>query len=196
MRTTTAVRSKLMRRVTRWSMLAVAGLLLYHTLQADCAPSVSVNESSKCIESEVVLQRTGHRPKYEHPRSVQPSEPDPLPVVPEIVERVVAAESRGESMEGQMAVAQTIMNTANHYGLSYEQVALGGKYTDPVPYELVTDSVKEACYRVMYLGETVVDEPIMWFYSTKSGYISNWHENSLQFVVQIGNHKFFKERSE
>ena len=193
-RMTTAARLKLMRRVTRWSMIAVVGLSLYHIPQVDCVPSASVNESLKCTESEVVRQRTD---PYDHVEcSVQPTFEEPIPVVPEIVEQVVAAESRGESLEGQMAVVQTIMETANYYNLSYEEVAMSSKYTDPVPYDLVTDSVREACYRVIYLGEKAVDEPIMWFYSTRGGFYSSWHETSktIEYVTTIGNHKFYKLR--
>lgn len=113
--------------------------------------------------------------------------------VPQIVEQVVAAESKGESLEGQMAVAQTIVETAEYYGLSYEEVATGGKYTSPDPYDEVSDSVKEACHRVICLGERVTEEPIMWFYSTAGGFYSKWHETSpnLEYVITIGAHKFF-----
>ena len=41
-------------------------------------------------------------------------------------------------------------------------------------------------------GQT--DEPIRYFYSTASGFYSAWHESSLEYVMTIGNHRFFKEK--
>lgn len=116
----------------------------------------------------------------------------------EYVLRVVAAESRGEPFEGQMAVAQCIRETANATGMTPEavvkQVGPTGvrQYTTPVDISLVTDSVREACERVFIRGESVTDEPIRYFYSTNNGFVSKWHENSLQYVMTIGCHKFFK----
>lgn len=113
--------------------------------------------------------------------------------------RVVAAESRGESLEGQMAVAQCIRETANATGMTPEQVvkqvsASGVRqYTTPVDISLVTDSVREACERIFINGESVVDEPIRYFYCIRNGGYSSWHENSLTYVITIGNHKFFKK---
>ena len=112
----------------------------------------------------------------------------------EYVLRVVAAESRGESLEGQMAVAQCIRETSNVTGMTPEQVVKApNQYASPVSLELVTDSVREACERVFINGESVTDEPIRYFYSTNNGFVSKWHENSLTYVMTIGCHKFFKK---
>ena len=54
--------------------------------------------------------------------------------------------------------------------------------------------VKNACCDVFVHGISATDEPIRYFYSTASGFYSAWHENSLEYVTTIGNHRFFKEK--
>ena len=56
------------------------------------------------------------------------------------------------------------------------------------------DLVMDACIDVFIHGEKAFDEPIEYFYSTRGGFVSDWHENNLEYVATIGNHKFFKER--
>lgn len=142
-----------------------------------CVPSVSQQIPSRVVE---VLET--------------PESPEPKEVVPEIVERVVAAEARGESIENQMAVAQTILETSVATCSSISDVATNGQYAPPVQPDLVTDSVREACYRVLYIGERVTEEPIRYFYSTGGGFYSKWHETSpnLEYVTTIDDHKFYK----
>lgn len=109
--------------------------------------------------------------------------------------RVVAAESRGEPLEGQMAVAQCIHETAKATGRTPEQVVKQpNQYASPTSIENVNDSVREACERVFIFDEKVTSEPIRYFYSTVGGFTSKWHENSLTYVMTIGNHKFFKAK--
>lgn len=114
--------------------------------------------------------------------------------------RVVAAECRGEPLDGQMGVAQCIRETAKATGMTPEEVVKQvnpngtRQYTTPVSMDLVNDSVREACERVFINGESAVDEPIRYFYSIRNGGYSAWHENSLEYVITIGNHKFFKAK--
>ena len=106
------------------------------------------------------------------------------------VERVVMAESGNQTIEGQMAVAQCIRNTAEVKGkTAYQVVTTPGQYATPQPETVATDSVKEACYRVFHDGEEVVSATIQWFYNPSRGY-SSWHE-SKNYVTTIGAHKFF-----
>lgn len=107
--------------------------------------------------------------------------------------RVVAAESRGEPFEGQVAVARCIWNTAISRGISPEEVVeMPNRYADPVASSLVTESVREACMYAFLGMKLPTEEPIEYFYSTANGFVSNWHENALEHVITIGNHKFFK----
>lgn len=105
------------------------------------------------------------------------------------VQRVVMAESGNQSIEGQMAVAQCILNTAlETRQTAYQVVTTPGQYADPYPGD-VTLSVKTACERVFRYGEKAVDENIRWFYNPSVCY-SVWHE-SKTYVTTIGAHKFF-----
>ena len=106
--------------------------------------------------------------------------------------RVVAAESRGEPYEGQVAVARCIWNTAIYKGITMEQaVNMPNRYADPVSIDLVTDELRDAC-RDAFLGINLpTEEPIEYFYS---GDWSQWHESALEYVMTIGGHKFFKEK--
>ena len=118
----------------------------------------------------------------------------------EYVMRVVAAESRGEPYEGQLAVAQCIRETSERTMMTPEevvkQVNKNGtrQYAQPVDISVVTESVRDACCDVFVHGISATDEPIRYFYSTASGFYSAWHENSLEYVTTIGNHRFFKEK--
>lgn len=118
----------------------------------------------------------------------------------EYVMRVVAAESRGEPYEGQLAVAQCIRTTAERNMITPEEVVKQvnpdgtRQYAQPVDLSVVTDSVRDACCDVFVLGVSATEEPIRYFYSTASGFYSAWHENNLEYVITIGNHRFFKEK--
>ena len=118
----------------------------------------------------------------------------------EYVMRVVAAESRGEPYEGQLAVAQCIRETSECTMMTPEEVVKQinkngtRQYAQPVDISVVTDSVRDACCDVFVIGVSATDEPIRYFYSTVGGFYSAWHENSLEYVITIGNHRFFKER--
>lgn len=108
------------------------------------------------------------------------------------VEAVVAAEAANQSREGQMAVAQCILNTAEAKGMRPNAVVQEeGQYASPRP-ERVTNSVRAAVAAVFDAGERVTEEPIRWFYAPQYSQ-GRWHESALEYVVTIGGHKFFKE---
>lgn len=108
---------------------------------------------------------------------------------------VVAAESRGEPYEGQVAVAQCILETSQKTLLTPEEVVkMKNRYASPCETQEEKDLVMDACIDVFIHGEKAFDEPIEYFYSTRGGFVSDWHENNLEYVATIGNHKFFKER--
>lgn len=113
----------------------------------------------------------------------------------EYIARVVAAESRGEPFEGQIAVARCIWNSAEAKMTTLEKIVeMPNRYADPVSANLVTESVREACTYAFLGMELPTEENIEYFYSTKGGFYSKWHEENLEHVMTIGNHKFFKER--
>lgn len=107
---------------------------------------------------------------------------------------VVASECRGEPYEGQLAVAQCIRTTAERRMLTPEDVVkMPNRYADPCTYAPDIELVRDACCDVFVHGISATDEPIEYFYSTADGFVSEWHENNLEFVMEIGNHRFFKE---
>lgn len=106
------------------------------------------------------------------------------------VERVVMAEAGGEDYEGQMLVAQCILNAAEHTGK--DPLAAMATYQYAAPADSATQSVKDAVAAVFDAGETVTDEPILFFYAPRWA-TSTWHESQI-FVLEHGGHRFFAER--
>ena len=107
------------------------------------------------------------------------------------VERVVMAEAGGESFEGQMLVAQCILNAAEKRGVDPSEAVVLYSYTKSRPDP--TQRVKDAVAAVFDRGETVVDEPILYFYNPAL-VTSDFHESQI-FVIEEGGHRFFAERS-
>lgn len=106
------------------------------------------------------------------------------------VVRVVGAEARGEPVEGIMAVAQCILDTAIHDGITPEQVVKRpGQYATPLPqgYE-GGELVNECCLRVFACGERVAEDEIEFFCTV--GCNSAWH-HSQRYVTTIGGHEFY-----
>lgn len=108
----------------------------------------------------------------------------------DIVERVVMGEAGGESFEGQMAVAQCILNGAEKTDKAPSEVVVIYKYTKARPDP--TRSVREAVAAVFDRGESATAEPILYFYNP-ARVTSTWHESQI-FVVEIGGHRFFAEK--
>lgn len=107
------------------------------------------------------------------------------------IESVVMAECGGEPREGIIAVAQCILNACEESNISPTEAVKRYGYTS-IRKE-PNEAVKEAVKAVFDNGETVTEEPILYFYAT---YIySAWHE-SQELVVEIGNHRFFKAKGE
>lgn len=107
------------------------------------------------------------------------------------VERVVMAESGGESFEGQMLVAQCILNAAEKEGVQPSEAVVIYSYTSSRPDP--TQSVKDAVAAVFDRGEVAIDAPVMYFYNPAL-VTSDWHESQI-FVAEVGGHRFFAERS-
>lgn len=109
-----------------------------------------------------------------------------------MVERVVAAESRNQHINGQIAIAQCVLNTAEAENMRPDEVVLQpNQYASPVSYDYVTDSVRQAVGAVFDYGITITDEPIRFFYAPKYS-SGRWHEANLEYVITIEDHKFFK----
>lgn len=106
-----------------------------------------------------------------------------------LIEQVVAAEARGEPLEGQVAVCQCIYNACIKDGLTPPEVIKEYGYTTDRAEP--TESVKEAVATVFDRARGVTPERILYFYAPALTE-SEWHETQ-SFVIEIGGHRFFKE---
>ncbi len=104
-----------------------------------------------------------------------------------LIERVVMAESGGESYKGQMLVAQCILNACEIDGIRPAEVIRKYVYAKARPEP--SDSVKRAVSAVFDEGEQVTDEPIVYFYAPAL-VRSEFHESQI-FAIEEGGHKFF-----
>lgn len=107
----------------------------------------------------------------------------------ELVEMVVSAESRGEPFTGQVAVAQCILNACLKHDIRPAEAIAKYHYTKNRAEP--TESVKKAVAAVFDRGEGVTTEPILYFYNP-AAVTSEFHESQI-FVIEIQNHRFFKE---
>ena len=181
-------------------VLSVAYILGQHN--AVIEPTQQPEVVVKVIPTEIIVPNDSE-PKEEH--ELEESLVQQEARMPEFgydyeyVMRVVAAESRGEPYEGQLAVAQCIRETSECTMMTPEEVVKQvnpngtRQYAQPVDISVVTDSVRDACCDVFVHNISATDEPIRYFYSTVGGFYSAWHENSLEYITTIGNHRFFKE---
>lgn len=108
----------------------------------------------------------------------------------DLVERVVMAEAQGEPYEGQMLVCQCILNACEIDKIRPAETVQKYVYAKSRPEP--SDSVKSAVSAVFDRGETVTDEPIVYFYAP--GIVqSKFHEAQI-YTLTVGGHKFFCER--
>lgn len=106
-----------------------------------------------------------------------------------MIEKVVAAEARGESFDGMAAVAQTIKDRAELWGLTYEEVLTAPyQFADPYQGE-VSMEVKKAVEAVYNNGYTVYSEPVLYFYNPDKANPA-WAENA-NYLGKIGGHVFY-----
>lgn len=168
----------------------LAALVIANLILSCVSISLAVNDNKKTAEVEPAVHTETVI------RTIETKQ-EPVPVAAfkltseqrTIIEQVVSGESRGEPYDGQVAVAQCILNACLKDGITPEEAIEKYDYTGARVKP--TDSVKEAVAAVFDRGEGVTDEPILYFYAHKL-VKSNWHE-SQNFVIEIGNHRFFKE---
>lgn len=104
-----------------------------------------------------------------------------------VVECMVMGEAGGESYEGQILVAQCILNACELDGLTPSEVIVEFQYSGWNDYP--SDSVKKAVSAVFDEGYKITDEPILYFYAPNLC-DSEWHETQ-RFVISEGCHRFF-----
>lgn len=106
----------------------------------------------------------------------------------ELIERVVAAESRGEPFEGQIAVAQTIKDRSDLWGMTpAEVVSKPNQYAKPYCGEIPAE-VADAVSLVFEQGYRAFEEPTTHFHAD---YVNPYWAESKASRGQIGNHRFY-----
>ena len=129
---------------------------------------------------------------YETSISLVEPEPNPDPTLDydwEYILCMVAAEIQTGSKENQMALAQCVRNTSERDGRSIGQVLQEDYSAEPCDPSIVSDSIKDTCYRIFVLHETVIPTNVEVMYSTAGGFFSTWHEQQ-QFEFQIEGIKY------
>lgn len=134
---------------------------------------------------------------------VMPTDAEPEEVEPyftlsaeerELVERVVAAEARGENIECQMAVAQTILDRAVSREQSITKVCTA-PYQFAEPYQgEISEKTQDAVFLVFDTGAKVFDE-VTHFYAHKLIEPPYWTE-SKEFKGEIGGVRFYADKED
>ena len=132
------------------------------------------------------------------PTDAEPEEVEPyFPLIDEereLVERVVAAEARGEGIECQMAVAQTILDRAVSREQSITKVCTA-PYQFASPYQgEVSEKTQDAVFLVFDTGAKVFDK-VTHFYAHKLIDPPYWAE-SKEFKGEIGGVRFYADKED
>lgn len=104
----------------------------------------------------------------------------------DLIERVVAAEARGETLKGQMAVANVIKDRAELWNMTpTEVVTAKGQFAEPYQGEISEDT-KLAVAIVFDKGIRVFEKPVTHFASNNP-----WWAESKTVIGSIGVHTFY-----
>ena len=132
------------------------------------------------------------------PTDAEPEEVEPYFLLTdderELVERVVAAEARGENIECQMAVAQTILDRVVSREQSITAVCTAPyQFADPYQGE-VSEKTQDAVFLVFDTGAKVFDK-VTHFYAHKLIDPPYWAE-SKEFKGEIGGVRFYADKED
>lgn len=106
-----------------------------------------------------------------------------------LAEQIVACEAGADSLEGQMAVAQCLYDSAVLDGLTIQQVFK--KYGYSTLYNRKVTAENELAVSMVFdYGAKISDKPIQWFV-TPAAAPSSWHEREATFAGQFGAHRFY-----
>lgn len=106
-----------------------------------------------------------------------------------LAERIVACEAGADNMEGQMAVAQCLYDSAVIDGLTIQQVFKKYGYSTLYNREVTAEN-KMAVSMVFDYGAKVTDKLIQWFVTPEAA-SGSWHERGATFAGQFGAHRFY-----
>jgi hypothetical protein len=106
-----------------------------------------------------------------------------------LAEQIVACEAGADSLEGQMAVAQCLYDSAVLDGLTIQQVFKKYGYSS-LYNRKVTAENELAVSMVFDYGAKISNKPIQWFV-TPAAAPGSWHERGATFAGQFGAHRFY-----
>ena len=110
-----------------------------------------------------------------------------------LAEQIVACEAGADSLEGQMAVAQCLYDSATLDGLTIQQVFK--KYGYSTLYNRKVTAENELAVSMVFdYGAKISDKPIQWFL-TPAAAPGSWHECGATFAGQFGAHRFYYDAS-
>ena len=108
----------------------------------------------------------------------------------DLVERIVAAEARGEPIEGIMAVAQCIRDRSQLWGMTVTEVCLApGQFAAPYQGK-ISPEVVQAVWAVFDLGISIFKIPTTHFHAD---YVSPYWAADKVSRGSIGAHLFYGE---
>ena len=112
--------------------------------------------------------------------------------------RIISAESAGESLYGQIAVGNVVLNRVRHrqypntiYGVIFDRV--GGLQFTPVALGTIykTPSAKSVIAAKICLEGYSISDDILFFMNPRIA-TSNWISKNRPFAFSIGNHDFYR----
>ena len=104
------------------------------------------------------------------------------------VECAVMCEAGGEGAEGQMMVAQSILDGSLRNDFNVFET-ISEYLIHSTSYSNVTDEVRESVSRVFDDGERITEEKTDLWYNPAL-VESSWHEEQ-QYIITVGSHRFF-----
>ncbi len=106
-----------------------------------------------------------------------------------LAEQIVACEAGADNMEGQMAVAQCLYDSAVIDGITIQEVFK--KYGYSTLYNRKVTAENELAVSMVFdYGAKISDKPIQWFV-TPAAAPGSWHERGATFAGQFGAHRFY-----
>ena len=119
--------------------------------------SVAMEKPTVVLEQETATATPPFAPESHFPISLEERD---------LVERIVAAEARGEPQRAKDAVAQTVLDRSTHWGCSIAEVCTTTKqYASPYKGE-ISQEVKQAVVNVFDYGFRVYEEPTFMLHDT------------------------------
>jgi len=165
-------------------IMAMVMLILVVTLCSLILNNQSAQTEKLDMLIEIANAEEDAEPELEYVYNLSDSERD-------LVERVVAAEARGESFKGQMAVAQVIRDRCLERGQSPAEVCSAPNQF-AAPYMGEISSTTEAAVGFVFEGgHNVLTYPVTHFYAHELIDAPDWAKED-EFVAEIGAHKFYR----